>query len=320
MRSLLCTALLLACTTAVAQPPKRPLIPLNTYSLPHYHAVDTAEAFHLPAGIEFASIASVAMTKEGHLLVLNRGPQPFLEFAADGSLVRSFGDPTLFNRSHGLRIDKDGNLWITDVGFHTVYKLNKDGKLLLTIGTSGQAGEWDEKAGRHLFNQPNETAFDSHGNLYVVQGHGVGEPRVLKFDANGKFVKQWGSRGDGPGQFFAAHSIEIDAQDKLYIADRENMRIEQFDTDGKYLTEWKYNAMVCGIYLHSDGHLYMTSGFDGEWAKLDTDGKLLGSLGSPGKENGQFGEAHYLVLDSNDNVYVADVINKRVQKYAKDAH
>lgn len=312
-------SLLLICSSVVyAQAPQRDLIPLNTYSLPGYHAVDVSEAFKLPAGVEFASIASVTMTKNGNLLVLNRGPQPFLEFGSDGTLVRSFGDAALFGRSHGLRLDKEGNMWVTDVGKHVVYKMDKDGKVLMTLGTSGESGEWDEASGKHLFNQPNETALDSKGNLYVVQGHGAGEPRVFKFSPDGKFIKQWGSRGEGPGQFFAAHSIEIDANDVLYIADRENMRIELFDTDGNYQSEWKFNAMVCGIYLHTDGFMYMTSGFDGEFAKLDMTGKLLGALGSPGMENGQFGEAHYLVVDQASNVFVADVVNRRVQLYRHD--
>ena len=310
--------LLLATATAVAQPPQRPLIALDTWSLPGYHAVAATEAFTLPTGIEFGQIAAVTMTPGGHLLVLNRGPRPFLEFDASGTLVRSFGDPTLFNRAHGLRIDDAGNLWVTDVGLHVVYKMDADGKVLMTLGTSGQAGLWDEAAGVRLFNQPNETALDSLGNLYVVQGHGVGEPRVFKFSGEGRFIKQWGARGTGAGEFFAAHSIEVDASDTLYVADRENMRIERFDTEGNFLGEWKYNAMVCGLYLHSDGHFYITSGFDGEWAKLDAEGKLLGALGSPGKETGQFGEAHYLVLDAANNAYIADVTNRRVQVYRRE--
>jgi DNA-binding beta-propeller fold protein YncE len=316
MRNFVILASVLFTANSLAQAPQRPLIALDTYSLLGYHAVDVKAAFKLPADIAFASIAAVAMTADNHLLVLNRGPQPFLEFTTDGTFVRGFGDAALFNRSHGLRIANDGNLWVTDVGLHVVYKLDRDGKLLLTLGTPGETGLWDEAAGKHLFSQPNETALDSQGNLYVVQGHGAGEPRVLKFNAEGKFIKQWGSRGTGAGQFFAAHSVEIDSNDRLYVADRENMRIEQFDTDGNFTGEWKYNAMVCGVYLHQDGFMYMTSGFDGEWAKVDmTSGKLLGSLGSPGTANGQFGEAHYLTLDAANNVYVADVANRRVQLY-----
>ena len=319
MKKTLTAMLLLGTSVVFAQAPQRPLLPLNTWSLPDYHAVDVSEAFKLPEGLVFDSIAAVDMTADNHLLVLNRGAKPFLEFDADGKLVRAFGEQGTFTRAHGLRLDKDGNMWVTDVGAHFVRKLDKDGKVLLTLGTPGTAGEWDEAAGAHLFNQPNETALDSQGNLYVVSGHGGAvEPHVLKFSKDGKFIKKWGTKGTGPGQFFAAHSIEIDANDVLYIADRENMRIELFDTDGNYKSEWKFTAMVCGIYLHTDGFMYMTSGFDGEWAKLDMMGNLLGSLGSSGMGNGQFGEAHYLTLDAANNVYVADVVNKRVQKYQKD--
>ena len=314
MRLLLALILVVVALPALAQRPNRPSLALDAYSLPGYHAIDAASALHLPAGVVFGSVAAVAMTADNHLLVLNRGEVPFYEFATDGTLIRSFGDKALFKMAHGLRVAANGELWVTDIGNHRVYKLDANGKALMTLG-SGEAGDWDEASGKHNFNQPNETAVDSKGNLYVVQGHTAGEPKVLKFDRSGKFVKQWGRKGTGPGEFFAAHSIEIDKNDTLYVADRENMRIERFDTEGVFLGEWKFTAMVCGLYLHKDGFLYMTSGFDGEWAKLDMNGKVLGSLGSPGKANGQFGEAHYLVLDQDSNVYVADVGNRRVQLY-----
>ncbi len=317
MRLLFALMLVLGSLSALAQRPDRPSIPLNSYSLPGYHAVDPATALHLPAGVVFGAIAAVAITPDNHLLVLNRGDVPFYEFATDGTFIRAFGDKELFKMAHGLRYSPKGELWVTDIGNHLVRKFDNNGKVLMTIG-SGSAGDWDEATGAHNFNQPNETAIDSHGNIYVVQGHGTGEPKVLKFDSSGKFIKQWGKKGTGPGEFFAAHSIEIDSSDTLYVADRENMRIERFDTDGKLLGEWKYNAMVCGLYLHKDGFMYMTSGFDGEWAKLDHDGKLLGSLGSPGKASGQFGEAHYLVLDHDNDVFIADVSNRRVQLYRHD--
>ncbi len=317
MRFLIALTLLVASSSALAQRPDRPSLPLNAYSLPDYHAVDAAVALHLPAGVVFGSVAAVTMTPDNHLLVLNRGEVPFYEFATDGTFIRSFGNKELFRVAHGLRFGPDGALWVTDIGNHSVYKMDANGNVQMTLGT-GKAGDWDEAKGEHMFNQPNETAIDSHGNIYVAQGHTSGEPKVLKFDRDGKFIKQWGHKGTGPGEFFAAHSIEIDKNDTLYVADRENMRIERFDTEGKFLGEWKFGAMVCGLYLHKDGFLYFTSGFDGEWAKLDPDGKVLGSLGSPGKANGQFGEAHYLVLDAQNDVFVADVSNRRVQLYRHD--
>src|SRR5688572_8194150 len=186
MKTTITAMLLLGASVALAQQPQRPLIPLNTWSLTDYHAVDVSEAFKLPEGLVFDSIASVDMTADNHLLVLNRGAKPFLEFAEDGTLVRAFGDEGVFSRAHGLRIDKDGNMWVADVGAHFVRKYDKDGNTLMTIGTPGTAGEWDEASGAHLLNQPNETAIDSAGNLYIVSGHGAVEPRVLKFSPDGK--------------------------------------------------------------------------------------------------------------------------------------
>jgi hypothetical protein len=319
MKRLLLPALLAACSaTAYAQPPQRPLLPLTTWQLPGYHAVDVSEAFTFPEGMAFDAAADVHIMDNGNLLVLSRGAKPFLEFDPNGKFLRAFGPEGVFGRVHGIDVDKDGNLWVSDFIGHTVRKFDQDGNELLVLGTHGMAGEWDEAAGTQLFNQPNETAIDSQGNVYVVQGHVAGEPRVLKFTADGKFIKRWGERGTGPGQFQVAHGIQIDANDNIYVADRENMRVEIFDTEGNYKSEWKFDAMVCGIYLHDDGFMYFTTGFDGEIAKADMEGKLLGSLGSPGRENGQFGEAHYLTVDADGNIYVGDVVRRLVQKYAKD--
>jgi DNA-binding beta-propeller fold protein YncE len=302
-----------------AQPPQRPLQALDTWSLPGYHAVDPATQLQLPEGLVWERASSVVFTPEGNLLVLHRGPQPLLEFDAAGKFLRAFGEGIALVFAHGLDVDRDGNIWLTDLRTQLVLKLDRDGKLLMTLGTPNEGGLWDEAAGAKLFDQPNETALDSAGNLYVVQGHGQGEPRVLKFAPDGSFIKQWGSRGSEPGQFAVAHSIKIDANDRLYVADRENQRIQIFDTEGKFIEQWTYNAMVCALFLHDDGTFWMTSGFDGELAQIDgATGKLIGALGSPGAGIGQFGEAHFLTVDGEHNIFVADVVNKRVQIYARD--
>lgn len=189
----------------------------------------------------------------------------------------------------------------------------------MTLGTKGESGDWNEAEGTKLFNQPNDVALDSDGNIYVAQGHGpFAIPKILKFNANGEFITQWGSLGEGPGQFTVAHSIQIDADNNIYLADRENFRVQIFNTDGDYLSEWKFNAMACAIYLHDDGFMYMTTGFDGELAKLDMTGQVIGSIGSPGRENGQFGEGHFLTVNAAGDVFIADVVNRRVQLYKKD--
>ena len=313
----LCILSPLSSTQAFAQRPDRPLIPLNTYTLDGYEAVDVSKSFNLPDELEFSSVAGITINSQKNMVVLHRGEDPILEFDADGNYLRAFGPRDTWSFSHGLKVDADDNLWVTDAGTHVVTKMDKDGNVLMTLGTAGENGLWDERSGSHLFDQPNDVAFDSEGDFYVAQGHGRGEPRILKFDTQGNFIMQWGQRGEAPGEFAVAHSIVIDGDDNIYVADRENFRIQIFDTEGNYLREWKFNAMACAIYLHDDGFMYMTSGFDGEWAKLDMEGKLQGSLGRPGSANGEFGEGHFLVVNDIGNVYIADVINRRVQLYQK---
>lgn len=301
-----------------AQRPDRPFVPLNAYSLEGYTPIPVREAFNLPNGIEFSSVSSLEITSEGHLIVLHRAAIPFLEFDGDGNFIRAFGSEDLFARAHGLTLDDDDNMWVTDVINHVVMKLDKDANILMSLGSKGEAGDWDESIGSHKFYEPTDVAFDSQGNIYVGQGHTRAEPRVLKFNANGEFLTQWGSFGTGPGEFAVAHSLEIDASDNIYVADRENFRVQIFNVDGLYLSEWNFDAMACAIYLHDDGFMYMTTGFDGEVAKVDLAGNVIGSLGRPGDENGQFGEGHFLAVDANGNIFIADVVNQRVQLYRKE--
>ena len=303
--------------SALAQRPARDLLPLNAYTLAGYEAVDITEVLTLPADFAFARVSGVVIDTNENMVVLHRGEDPLLEFDANGNFTRAFGPRDTWTFSHGLRLDHDGNIWVSDIGTHTVVKMARDGTHLMTLGTPGQNGPWDESSGSRLFDQPNDIAFDSQGNFYVAQGHGRGEPGILKFDANGNFLMQWGSRGTGPGEFAVAHSIEIDAQDRLYVADRENMRVQIFDTDGNYLDQWSFDAMACALYLHDDGVMYMTTGFDGEWAKLDMQGNVVGSLGRPGEGLGEFGEGHFLVVDDIGDVYIADAVSSKLHLFRK---
>lgn len=314
---ILCMGLLLVAPLAEAQRPARQLFPLQAYTLTEYVPVDYSEALAMPDAYAEESYAGVAVNSRGNLVVFSRGSTPFLEFDTEGRFVRAFGAEGLVRRAHGLQILPDDSMWVTDVADHLVMKLDRDGNVLMTLGTRGQNGLWDEAAGQRLFDQPNDVALDSAGNVYVAQGHGPGEPRILKFSPDGRFVSQWGSRGYDPGQYVAAHAIEIDADDIIYVADRENMRIQRYDTAGNLLGVWNFEAMVCAMYLHDDGFLYITTGFDGQFAKLASDGSVLGAIGRPGTENGQFGEAHALTLDQDDNAWISDVINRRIQKFEK---
>src|SRR6202166_3225 len=165
--------ILVASALVLAQRPSDPalLIPQNA---PELDYVAVAEPFTFPAGTALAgAAASVAFDSKGHLFVLTRGNPSLYEFDNNGKFIRSFGEG-LFTRSHGLRIDKDGNIWATDVGAHTVMKLSPKGDVLLTLGTKGKAGEWNEAAGTRLFNEPNDIVFGNNGDLFITQGHTPG--------------------------------------------------------------------------------------------------------------------------------------------------
>ncbi|HYR84633.1 MAG TPA: peptidyl-alpha-hydroxyglycine alpha-amidating lyase family protein [Terriglobia bacterium] len=308
--------ILLVCTSAFAQRPSDPalLVPQNA---PELNYVAVAEPLAFPAGTTLAgAAASVAFDSKGHLFVLTRGQPSLYEFDNNGKLIRSFGEG-LFTRSHGLKIDKDGNIWATDVGAHTVMKISPQGQVILTLGTKGQRGAWD--ASTQLLNEPNDIAIGSNGDLFVVQGHtpgAMGDPRVLKFDKNGKFIKSWGGKGKEPGKFDVAHGIAIDAKGLLWVTDRENQRMQVFDTDGKFVRELKYAGLPCSLDIGNQ-YIYMVNGFAGQVLRLDLDGKVLAATGKPGKGIGEFGEAHVIAVSPKGEIYVADSVNAAVQKFVK---
>jgi DNA-binding beta-propeller fold protein YncE len=279
-----------------------------------YRAVP--HGLQLPAGVTMGAPSGVEVTREGHLLVFNRGPFPVLEFDRDGTFVRSMGEG-LYIRPHGFRLDPQGNLWTTDVNGHTVIKMNRQGEVLLTMGVKGQAGAWNEAANSRLLNEPTDLAFGRAGEVFVLQGHGRGEPRVLKFDKSGTLMKSWGGQGAGPGQFDTSHSIIVDAVGLVYVADRQNRRIQIFDGDGKYIKEWKYAGLPCGLYFGPGQQLYMVSGFAGQILKLDANGKAIAATGQPGKQLGEFGEAHYMTMGLQGEIYVADTVSSRLHKFVK---
>jgi sugar lactone lactonase YvrE len=312
-------AVVLLTTSAVvlAQRPKDPAL-LVPETAPELDYVVAPTAVTLPAGTTMGATASVAFDARGHLYVLTRGAIAFFEFDPSGAFVRSFGEK-LFTRSHGLRIDGDGNLWATDVGGHVVVKLNPQGQVLLTLGTKGESGEWNEAAGSRKFNQPNDVAIASNGDVFVVQGHTPGpngDARVLKFDKSGRFIKSWGGKGSGPGQFQVAHGIDIDAKGLLWVADRENQRVQVFDADGTFVRDIKYAGLPCSLDIGRQ-YIYMVNGFAGQVVRMDLNGKVLAALGKPGKGPGEFGEAHMIAVSPKDEIYVADSVNAALVKFVK---
>ena len=178
---------------------------------------------------------------------------PLMEFDPDGHFIRGFGDG-LFDRPHGLRIDAHDNIWATDVAANMVYKFNPPGRLEMVLGVKGHTGEWHPFGHLRLFHEPNEAVVGPTGDIFVLQGHGKAEPRVLKFASDGSFIKSWGGKGKGPGEFDLPHSLVFDAQGLLYIADRNNARIQVFDADGSYIRESQHAGAPCGLFMGADQH------------------------------------------------------------------
>ena len=303
--------------SALAQRPSDPalLVPQEAPAM-DYVAVPTAVT--LPDGVTMGATAAAAFDAKGHLWVLTRGAVAFFEFDDKGTYLRSFGDK-LFTRAHGLRIDRDGNLWAGDVGAHTFRKFSRDGQVLLTIGTAGEAGEWNEAAGSHKLNQPNDVAVADNGDVFIVQGHTPGpkgDARVLKFDKSGRFLVQWGGKGTAPGQFEVAHGIAIDAKGLLWVADRENQRIQLFDQRGTFVREMKYAGLPCAMDIGRE-YVYMVNGFAGQVVRMDLAGKVLAVVGRPGKGPGEFGEAHFIAVSPKQEIFVADSVNGALVKFVK---
>jgi sugar lactone lactonase YvrE len=317
MRPFFFTAVLVA-TSALAQRPSDPAL-LIPQEAPPLDYVAVANPLTFPEGVMMGPSSDVAFDSKGHLWVLNRGMQPLMEFDENGKYIRGFGEG-MFTRTHGIRFDKDGNLWVTDVGAHIVAKMNPQGQTLLTLGTKGKAGEWNEAAGSQLFNEPNDIAFAANGDFFITQGHtpgaGKGDPRVLKFDKNGRFIKTWGGKGTEPGKFDVAHGLAIDAKGLLWVTDRENQRIQIFDQDGKYIREVKYAGLPCSLDIGLQ-NIYMVNGFAGQVLKLDLDGKVLAVVGKAGNGVGEFGEAHFIAVSPKGEIFVADSVNRLVQKFVK---
>ena len=212
------------------------------------------------------STSSVAVTPDGHIWVVDRCSvnscgdstlAPIFEFLPSGKMVHNFGGG-LFGFPHSITFDRDGNFWIADRQRNgkgdQVFKFSPEGKVLMTLGKAGVAGD-----GPDTFNQPNSVAVAPNGDIFISDGHSVGRgnARVIKFTKDGKFIKQWGGHGSGPGQFEMPHALAFDSKGPLFVGDRGNNRIQIFDQDGTVLTEWKQFSRPSGIYIDKNDVLYV---------------------------------------------------------------
>jgi sugar lactone lactonase YvrE len=226
----------------------------------------------LPEGRKWGSTASVTIAPDGTIWVADRcgnsgaggstcgGPSanvnPIFQFDTSGKLLKSFG-AGMFVSPHKLAIDKDGNLWLADNGGDQVFKLNPEGKVLLTLGKKGVAG-----AGLDEFDAPTDVAIAPNGDVFVGDGHSgggtaTGNARIMKFDKNGKFLKTWGRKGMGPGEFDVIHTLAFDSQGRLFVGDRQNNRIQIFDQNGNFIAQWFQFGRPSGMYIDKNDVMYV---------------------------------------------------------------
>ena len=288
----------------------------------------------LPEGYNLGQAVGVGVDSRGRVFVFHRAGRVWTDpFPTDciaaptvavfdggsGDLLAQWGGG-MFIMPHSLTVDRDDNVWVTDVGLHQVLKLTGAGQLLLTLGNAGVAGD-DESH----FALPTDVAVAPDGSFYVSDGYG--NARVVRFTADGRFRAQFGARGAGRGQFDLPHAIALDAAGRVYVADRGNARIQVFDGDGGFLAEWKSEMLgrPFGIAIGDDGKAYVVDGGDQPAAppdrsralRLDLDGTVETTFGRFGRYDGQFDGGHAIAVGSDGAVYVVDAVGMRVQKFCR---
>lgn len=315
----------------------------------------------LPAGLNFGEVSGVAVNSRGHVFVFTRsnsanGPAyapaaaQLLEFGPKGEFIREVGRGLYaWSFAHTVRIDRADNIWAVDKGSDLVVKLNPAGRLVWVFGrrkesADDETGPWEhpEPPLAHvdgLFRQPTDVAWDSKGNTYISDGYV--NSRVAKYDANGDWVKSWGEKGTGPGQFRLPHAIAVDAQDRIYVGDRSNRRIQVFDAEGTYLRMFTIDVpappgtrpvngnvptgAAAAAAIGAPNSICITPGpnqvmfvgestYPGRLFKVSLDGKVLGVIGRSGRQLKQFSGVHQLACPSETEVYAAETSNWRVQK------
>jgi peptidylamidoglycolate lyase len=238
----------------------------------------------------------------------------------NGKLIRSWGS-NLFIMPHGLTVDHENNIWVTDVGLHQVFKFSYGGTLLMKLGEEKVSGD----DSLH-FNKPTDIAIAKDGSFYVSDGYA--NSRVIKFAANGKYLFEWGKKGDEEGEFNIPHGITLDDAGNVYVADRENSRIQVFDSTGKFLKQYTDNSFgnFCAVaFDNNKSKLFAVDDFTFFKVKhrgsdvfvFDTMGRAQTRFGRSGNYKGSTAWYHDIVVDENENIYVGDILGNKIQKFIK---
>jgi len=310
-------------------------------TLPDYPRVNLAPWYEVdaswpqrPANMPWSDVPGIFVDKQDQVWVFTRTNPPVQVYTADGKFVRAWGEDFI-GTAHQIKIDHGGNVWLADVKLHVVRKCTPEGKVLMTLGTPDEKGE----DATHL-NMPTDMAIAPNGDIFVSDGYA--NSRMARFDKNGKFLKAWGTMGTGPQQFSIPHAVVVDSKSRVYVADRNNVRIQVFDTNGKLLDSWRDVVVPWGFWLTANDEIWVCGSSPMQWRvdakyptaplscppkdqvfmKFDTGGKLRQLWTVPKCEDGQEkpGElnwVHCVAFDSKGNFYAGDIIGRRAQKFVR---
>ena len=336
-----------------------PLFAVGQQSVPEIAFESTPNLLKFPADLYLGEASGVAVNSKGHIFVFSRGnttgpayaasAAQLLEFAPDGKFLREIGHNLYaWSYAHTVKVDKEDNIWVTDKGSDMVIKFNPEGRVVMVFGRKQEASDEGTEALKHvkpplppidgMFRQVTDVAWDPAGNTFISDGYV--NSRVAKVDKDGNWLKSFGEPGDQPGQFSVPHSIAVDAQGNVFVADRGNRRIQVFDNDGKFVRQMTIDVpvspdarpaimnkptqttgtmspgapwTVC-ITPGPNQVLYASDAFPGRIYKMTLDGKVLGVFGQSGKQLKQFGWIHEIACPSENVLFVAELLNWRVQK------
>jgi sugar lactone lactonase YvrE len=332
LKTAVATALLCASGMALAQNN----VPTNNLPDPYLRVANWAK---MPQGRFWGASAGVDIDPDGKSVwAIDRCGQnscagskvdPILKFDASGKLVKSFGGG-MFVFPHGIGVDREGNVWVTDgqgkdgMG-HQVIKFSPDGKELMRLGKAGVAG-----AGHDTFNMPSDVLVAPNGDIFVADGHGgTSNNRIVKFDKTGKYLKEWGVKGTGPGQFDIPHALALDSQGRLFVGNRNNNRIDIFTQDGAFVTSWPQFSRPSGIYIDANDVIYVTDS-ESESVSKNHDGWKRGiRIGSaktgavqyfipdPVDRTDTTSAAEGIAVDKDGIIYGAEVGPRTVMRYVK---
>jgi len=270
----------------------------------HYKIVEHWAQFP-PEVAKWGGATGVDIDPHGNIFVLHRDPEmPIMAFDSHGKFLRAWGKG-MFTTTHFLRADRDGNIWVTDRGAHQIFKFDNNGKLLMTLGKKGVAGD---NSSEELFNGVADLAIAKNGDIFIADGEST-NTRVVKYSKSGKFIKWWGGKGTEPGQFNVPHSIAIDSKGRLYVGDRSNNRIQIFDQNGKFLDQWTNFGTPWGLFITKDDVLYVVDGTENNCLLIANtkDGKIIDKVGGLSNPTA-------VTVASDGAIYIGEVNGANVRK------